>query len=161
MQANAFQLDAFQQDAGFVATVGSTGAVVYVPLRVLTGIWTQTGIQDEAENLKAWLPPQRQPIAYQQNGMWYCDPTWYRFFQYVAEIKLGGANGPTLTSVAESATSTAETAAAAQTQVSALTQQSQTNAEALAAVRQVAQDNSLSGAEQIPPVQLSPYEALP
>lgn len=143
------------------ATVATTGAYVYIPLRALSGVWTVTGVPDDETNLKAWLPPSRQPIAYQQNGQWLCDPTWYRFFQYVAEIKLGGANGPTLTAVAETAATTAQTAASASTQVSAIAQQTQTNAEALAAVKQVAQDNSLSGAEQIPNVQLSPYEAVP
>ena len=43
-------------------------------------------------------------------------------------------------------------------QVTALTLQSQANAESLSVVRQVAQNNGLAGADQIPPVVLSPYE---
>lgn len=139
----------------------TTAAYVYIPVRMLSGVWTQTGVTDDESNLKTWLPPARQPIAYQQNGQWLCDPTWYRFFQYVAEIKLGGVNAPSIPAVASATTAIAETAASAQTQVSAVIQQGQTNAEALAAARQVLQDNSLAGADQIPPVQLSPYEALP
>lgn len=149
---------------GPVTGLGSfyeTGAVVYLPLRVLSGVWTTTGIQADEQSLKAWLPPARQPIAYQQNNQWLCDPTWYRFFQYVAEIKLGGANGPTITEVADNAAATAQNAATTQTQISAVIQQGQTNAESLQAAIQVVQNSSLPGSDQIPPPQLSPYEVLP
>ena len=88
------------------------------------------------------------------------DQTWYKFFQYVAEIKLGGANGPTLANVAaDVVTAKAQSTQAAVTSA-AVTQQVQANAQALQATVEVAQTNGLSGSLQIPPVSRSPTMIL-
>ena len=134
----------------------TSGAVLYVPVRMASGLWSTTGVaaSSDLSNLQAWLPPQRQPVAYQQGAQWFCDPAWYRFFQFVSEVKLGGRSGPTLPDVVTSITTTQTTAAAASASVTTLQQQTTANAEALAATVQVAQDNALTGASQIPEVRL-------
>ena len=110
-------------------------------------------------NLKAWLPPQRTPIAYvdingQQTPVYIDASTWYRFLQYVAEIKLGGVNGPTLANVAADVVTAKSEASAAAIGQASIGQQVQANAQALAVTVEVAQTNSLAGADQIPPVSL-------
>ena len=143
-------------DLAFPSVIQTSSAVFYVPIRMVSGLWSTSGITASAdlENLQAWLPPQRQPIAYQQGGQWFCDPTWYRFFQFVAEIKLGGVSGPTLPDVVTTVTETQATAAAASASVTEIAQQTTANAEALAATVQVAVVNSLTGADQIPLVDM-------
>lgn len=108
-------------------------------------------------NLKSWLPPQRVALAYvdiggQRMPVYIDASTWYRFFQFVAEIKLGGVNGPTLANVATDVITGKAQTAAVVAQTAAITQQVQTNAEALVAVVEVTQQNDLSGSAQIPPV---------
>lgn len=82
------------------------------------------------------------------------NPYWYRFFNTVANVKLGGINGATVPDVASTVTATIETAAAAEAQVAAVTQQVQTNAEAAYVMRNVIKQASLAGSDQIPEVGL-------
>ena len=143
-------------DLTFPSVIQTSAAVFYVPIRMVSGLWSTAGITASAnlENLQAWLPPQRQPVAYQQGNQFFCDPAWYRFFEFVANVKLGGQSGPTLPDVAATVTETQATAAAASATVTEIAQQTTANAEALAATVQVAVDNDLTGWEQIPGVLL-------
>jgi hypothetical protein len=147
-------------DLTFPSLIQHSGAVFYIPIRMVSGLWSATGITASAnlENLQAWLPPRRQPMGWVTIGGtrypvdW--DDTLYRFLQFVSEIKLGGIAGPTLPDVVTTVTETQATAAAASASVTELAQQTTTNAEALAATVQVVTVNSLSGANQIPQVSL-------
>lgn len=143
-------------DLQYSSVAYTSSTVLYLPVRMASGLWSTSGVAASSDltNLQSWLPPQRQPVAYQQGGQWFCDPTWYRFFQFVAEIKLGGRSGPTLPDVVTAITDTQTTAATATASVVTLQQQTSANAEALAATVQVAQNNSLAGAGQIPRVEL-------
>lgn len=150
----------------FTGTLGLTGdltfpsfnytsaGVLYLPIRMVSALWSAGGPEGGGEI--AWLPPARQPLAYTdaRTGQTFCDPTWYRFFEYLAETRLGGKTGPTITSVVQTLTDTQTTAAAATSTVAELQQQTQANAESLYVVRSVAKLNLLDGAEQIPPVEL-------
>lgn len=147
-------------DLAFPSLVQHSGAVFYIPVRMVSGLWSTAGITASAnlENLQAWLPPRRQPMGWVTIGGvrhpvdW--DDTVYRFLQFVSEVKLGGQNGPTLPDVVTTVTDTQATAAAASAGVTELAQQTTANAEALAATVQVVTTNALTGASQIPRVDL-------
>ncbi|MGL4649955.1 MAG: hypothetical protein ACRC1H_11145, partial [Caldilineaceae bacterium] len=87
-------------------------------------------------------------------GQFMCDPAWYRFFEYIAETRLGGKQGPAIPAIATVVNEVQATAAASSTVVTELQQQTQANAESLSVVREVAINNSLTGAGQIPQVEL-------
>lgn len=135
------------------AVSGSTEAVVYVPVRFLAGS-ASAGVQPSSD-LKNYLPSAREkPLD--ANG--HLVGSWYKFFQLLSQVQLGG--GLTLADL-EAAISAAQlqaTQATANTQ--AIATQSQTNAEALAAAVQVVQAAALPGSDQIPPV-LNSYTELP
>ena len=112
-------------------------------------------------NLKSWLPPQRVAIAYvevMENGQMVRKPayvdaaTWYKFFTFVAEIKLGGVNGPTMTNVADDVVLAKAQVSTVVAEQALVTQQVQANAEALKVTVEVSQGAALAGAEQIPDV---------
>ena len=112
-------------------------------------------------NLKSWLPPQRVAIAYvevMENGQMVRKPayvdaaTWYKFFTFVAEIKLGGVNGPTLTNVADDVVLAKAQVSNVVSEQAVVTQQVNANAEALKVTVEVAQGAALAGASQIPEV---------
>jgi hypothetical protein len=153
---------------GFTGTSAgrSTGAVLYLSIRAVSGVYqTSVSSTQSRPNDVAWLPSAQTPFGFVTiNGQRYPmtpDPAWYRAFQHVFEVKIGGRFAPSLPDVV----TTVETAQAAAVQnsqqVGALTQQSQANAESLSVARQVLQNNALPGAAQIPPVVLSPYENIP
>ncbi len=92
----------------------------------------------------------------QKDGSVRIDPVWYRFLDFVANVQLGGPNAPTVADLNTATISTRDQAISAQTSVAAVGNQVNANAQALGAVVQVAQTNSLSGATQIPPVSYTP-----
>ncbi len=138
-----------------VSAARATGAVVYLLPRAVSGLWTASDVTASADlaNLRAWLPPQRQPIANVNGTPVYMDQTWYRFFQFVSEIKLGGAEGQTIPDIVASVVAALSASATTSAAVAITSQQTQANAEALAATVQVVQTAAIPGADQIPPVQ--------
>lgn len=138
-------------------TAFTSAGVLYLPIRMSSALWSASGVS-VAKTEIAWLPPARQPIGYVTiGGQRYPiegDPAYYRFHEYVSERRLGGKTGPAITEVVTAVAETQATAAASSTAVTELQQQTQTNAEALAVVREVAINNSLTGAGQIPAVEL-------
>jgi len=107
--------------------------------------------------LRTRLPSAQVPIGAMADGSpIYMNPTWYRFFDFIANVQLGGPQGPSVTDLSTTVVSTRSDAIQAQQSVSALTQQTVANAQALGAVVQVTQTSSLPGASQIPPVVYTP-----
>ena len=150
-------------EVGGTGAARSSGAVVYLPHREVSGVY-QVGVSTTAArpNDVAWLPSAQTPIAsLNGRGQYVMEPSWYRFFQHLADVRLGGRAAPSLPDVITTVETTQAAAVQSGQQVSALTQQSQANAESLAVVRQVVQNNALTGADQIPPVTLNPYENIP
>jgi hypothetical protein len=131
----------------------TTNCVLYFPLR-LWAITSSVGIvpSGDTSNLKSILPHSSVPVVASDGTM---APVWYRAISYMANIQLGGPSAPTVPDVVASVTATQTQAASAAATASGLTQQVANNAESLQSVVEVAQDNSLSGADQIPPVQRS------
>lgn len=129
-----------------------TGGVIYIAARFLTGLYSEPGITASANlsGLKAWLPPAHVPVVKQDGLM---AEQWYRFFNYLANTKLGGPNSSTLPDIATTVVTASERAAVVEVVTAGLTQQTAQNAEALATTVEVVQNNSLTGASAIPPVQ--------
>ncbi len=152
-------------EVGGTSAARSSGAVVYLPHREVSGVY-QVGVSTTAArpNDVAWLPSAQTPFGWVTiNGQRYPmtpDPAWYRAFQHLFEVRLGGRAAPSLPDVVTTVETTQAAAVQNGQQVTALTQQSQANAESLAVVRQVAVNNALTGADQIPPVVLNPYENM-
>jgi hypothetical protein len=108
------------------------------------------------------MPSSQHPLGKMRpDGYVQIDPAWDLFFRYQWETRLGGISGQSLPDVVTTVTATQETAAQSAAEVSAIGQQTQANAESLSVVVQVAQNNALTGADQIPPVRLSPGESVP
>lgn len=145
--------------------MASTGAVVFLPLRVVSGRWSTSGVtaSEDLTNTLKWLPHSRQPIGWVTiGGQRYPvspDPMYYGFLHTVAEQKLGGINGSTLPDVVTAVETTISQAADVSSTTAAVAQQVQANADALAATIAVAQNNSLVGANDIPPAQT--YTEIP
>jgi ABC-type branched-subunit amino acid transport system substrate-binding protein len=116
-----------------------------------------SGIAVTAGSLKAWLPPQRVAVVDDDGIM---SEPWYRFFQYVANVRLGGPTGGSVKDLSATLSVVKSQAVAASASTVALAAQTSTNAEALEAVRQVAVQNSLAGAAQIPVVNRSGVRLL-
>lgn len=102
-------------------------------------------------NLKSWLPSQRVPLV-DKNGL--MSLPWYKFFEFVANIKLGGPAAPTVTDLSNNVISVKADAVAANATAAAVATQTAANAIALEATKQVVVNNSLAGSTQIPPVTL-------
>lgn len=83
------------------------------------------------------------------------DPVWYRALDFFLNHQLGGPGAPSIADLSTATVSTREQAIQAQTDVASVSQQVIANAASLGAVVQVAQNNDLSGATQIPPVAYS------
>ena len=143
--------------------MASSGAVLFLTIRGVSGVYQQgVGNGTSRPNDVAWLPSAQTPIGRAKpDGSVVMDPAWYRAFQHLFEVKLGGRSAPSLPDVVTTVESTQAAAVQSEQQVGALTQQSQANAESLNVARQVLQNNALPGAAQIPPVVLSPYENIP
>lgn len=133
----------------------SSGAVVYIPLRMVSGIWSVIGVPGTGDgNLRAWLPGARHPIGYIGGQPLYVDASWYRFFDCLANIRLSGQNAQTVSDLVSALTDTQSTASAASSSVATASVQIQTNAEALAAIASILRSSALSGSDQIPEVRL-------
>lgn len=132
---------------------GSTGAIVYFSVRAASGLISSSGVNASRNltNLQSLLPPQRQPMVIKAENGYICDPTWYRFFDFFVNVFLGGTNGRTLTDIINSITSVQEAAMTAEMRSILVEQQTQANAQSLAATIEVVTNNALVGAEQIPP----------
>ncbi len=103
------------------------------------------------------MPPSAIPIGYLNNDrtkpVFIDTQSWFQFFDYVVNTLLGGPSAPTLADVTTAVTTASAQSASSAATVTAVSQQVQANAESLAATVQVAVNNSLTGAAQIPPVQ--------
>lgn len=135
-----------------VAAGRRTGALLHIATRFVSGLYSETGVSPSTDqtNLKAWLPSRHIKVLNVDGTM--SDP-WYRFFHYLANIKLGGPNSATLPDIETTVTTAQSQAATVAATTAGLTQQVAQNAESLAATVEVAESNALAGATQIPRVQ--------
>jgi hypothetical protein len=111
-------------------------------------------VSTDASLLRTELPKANVPFGMlQKDGKTVLiSPTWYRFFDFICNVQLGGPQAPTIADLSTATISTKTQAIAAQTSVADVSQQVNANAQALGAVVQVTQVSSLPGSNQIPPV---------
>lgn len=134
-----------------VYTYGSqTESVFYFPLRLFaTGSSGAVDATVDLDNLRSLLPRQQQRAINPDGTL---AAPWYRFFDFDVNVVRGGPSAPTMADV-QAAIEEALAAIQQQQQTTALLAQTViTNAEALAATREVVQNNSLTGSEAIPAV---------
>lgn len=139
------------------AYTGETDAIVYVTVRALTGMWTGAGVSPETDetNLRSWLPGQRTPLMNRDGTM---SAPWYLFFEYLANKRLGGADGASLPDVVATVVEAQTAASVSAAQATLIAQQGQTNAEVLAATIEVVRNGALPGADSIPQPKLTYLE---
>lgn len=140
--------------------MGTTGAVVRFGVRFTSGFYASgAGITNESQyGAKSWLPPARVAVVDKDGIM---TPAWYRFFDYLANQRLGGPRAPAISDLETTIVGTQQTVTVTVGNVDALGQQAQANALALQATVEVSQNSALPGADQIPPVQYTPNQAVP
>lgn len=141
---------------GAVSAGRRTGGVFAVALRSLTGIFSAGAGFDNssAQSLKSWLPPPRVAVVNPDNGL--MTPEWYRFFRYIAEDRLGGASAPSIADVQTTVATVRDAVSTNVISVSAITDAVNANAQSLNTAIAVSQQNSLTGATQIPPAVQAP-----
>lgn len=112
------------------------------------------GVQQSASsaNKKLQLPNTMVIGKLQPDGSVLIDPNWWKFFHDQFEERLGGTQGASIPDLSTTVVDTRSQAITAQNGVAAVSQQVDANAQSLGAVVQVAQNNSLTGSKQIPPV---------
>ena len=130
----------------------TTNAVIYIPIRAVSGRFTSNLISTARKNLKSWKPSVNAPLVDDHGRI---TPPWNQFIDYLIETVLGGANAATLADIAGFATVSQVEAIANNAAIGALKQQGVNNAQVIDAIRQVTVTAALAGAAQIPPVQLT------
>jgi len=146
---------------GTTSAARSSGAVVYVSPRLVSGLYSAITVtaSSDLSNKRPNLPPARSPVGWVtidgQRLPVEFDAQFWNFLRFQHEIKLGGMNGATLPDVVTTVETTQASAATTSQAVLAVAQQTQANAEALSVTKQVVKLNGLTGADQIPNVDLS------
>jgi hypothetical protein len=134
---------------------GSTESVMYLPVRSFAN-GEGTAVENTTlDTLKSLLPRQPQKVVLPDGTM---DPAWYRFMDYMVNNYFGSLNQPTIQSIVAQVEEGMAAATIATQTTALLAQQTQANAEALAATVEVVTNNSLPGSIQIPPVSRSYLE---
>ena len=138
-----------------VAPGRTTGAITLIPLRMVSGRFTATGVVSSANqrNLRPWYPGRHVPMNDPKTGK--ITAEWDRFFSFFADTMMGGINASTVPEVEASITYGQAQALIDQAILVAQTQWLQNLAQAIDATKQVVVSSSLPGADQIPPVQLT------
>lgn len=111
-----------------------------------------TGIAQSASSATQKLQmPSTQTIGWIDGKPVTVDANWWRFIHDFFE-RMGGPQGVSIRDLSSTVVDTRAQAITAQNGVAAVAQQANANAQALGAVVQVTQNNSLAGSSQIPPV---------
>ena len=135
-----------------------TAAVLYIVLRTASGIFgsgASVSTQNTDTTLKAWLPSQRTQVLNTDGSM---NPMWYRFFDFLVNQKLGGADAPSVTDLANTASTTQAAVTSQVATVAAIDAKSTQNAQALSVAVEVIKFAALFGAGMIPAVDTAPVE---
>jgi hypothetical protein len=94
-----------------------------------------------------WLPGAHVPVL---DGSGRMSPPWYRFFQEIAENRLGGIDAPTVPEVVTTTVQTQSQVIGVQTGIQSMGQQVSAITDTVNTQTQVAQNSNLSGSSQIP-----------
>jgi hypothetical protein len=152
-EAGTLTLTGFAAD--LYAGGGTTEAVMYLPIRSFAGGGAPVVGNSNLDTLKSLLPRQPQ-IAMNADGT--MTAPWYRFFDYLVNNYLDALNQPTIADIVASVDESKAAATTATQSIALVAQQTQANADALAATVEVVTNSSLPGSSQIPPVSRSYLE---
>jgi hypothetical protein len=141
------------------AFAGNSGFHLYIPLRVLSGIYEGFGVSSSRNlrGLRSYLPAANVPVVDVKTGL--MTPQWYAFNHYFVNTYLDFNSAVTINDLQQQITVDQALAAATRAELAASTQMNIANAQATAAIVEVVQTASLSGSTQIPPVVLVPAES--
>jgi hypothetical protein len=107
--------------------------------------------QSAPTTIRAWLPSARVPFGTTPDGKPILMTTeWYRFFEEVADRRLGGISGPTLPTVEASVTITQTAVVNAEQQIVNTQAVIVQNAQSMLSQREVSIASGLPGATLIP-----------
>jgi hypothetical protein len=124
-----------------------TGAVAFLPVRVLAGSYMGVGITSNKKGLRSFLPDMTvSPVD--KDGNW--NPRWYLFFDQLVNYDLDLNSKVTLGDIKLQLQVDQALALAAANHAALAQQQADTNAQVISATRDVVQAAALPGAAQIP-----------
>lgn len=124
--------------------------------------YTTSTVGNNSSRGNNWLPPARvqlgtvsvpMPDGSTKTLPVMIDPQWYRFFDEVAQRRLGGVQGQSIPDVAQNANAAIESVSSVTQVASQIAQQADAVAAAATAVKEVLISSDLPGATQIPDVQ--------
>jgi hypothetical protein len=147
VQAGSFVSDATKsaRTASFIVESGSCVLPNFVG--ALTG--------NDSARTKNWLPPVREPIGYftdangQKQDIFISDQ-WYRFFDELAQRRLGGVNGAAITDVQANVETVQASVTDTASLVTDVAQQTQASQIALLSTKAVLIHAGVQGASSIP-----------
>ena len=140
--------------AGTVRGGGGSGIVVTAGASVFGTLTAATVDATQSARTARWLPTSRQPVAYTldargQRVPVYIDEHWYRFFDEIAERRLGGVDGPALPDVKTNAETAVAAAASVASIATAAQQTADASVQSLSQTKEVLVSADLPGAEYI------------
>lgn len=121
--------------------------VAFIPLRALTGAYNGVGIASNKKSLRSFLPDMTvSPVD--KDGNW--NPRWYLFFDQLVNYDLDLNSKVSLGDIKLQLQVDQALSLAAANHAALAQQQADTNAQVIAATRDVVQAAALPGAAQIP-----------
>ncbi len=137
--------------------MASTTLTAYVPLREVSGLFTTS--LTAARGNKEWRPEIHVPIGRVVGDKVQLDESWFRYFRFLGQHKLGGAGFPSLPEVVTQSQLTSAIASSSAAITAAQDQQAAANAQALEALRQIVE--TLASTASVPPVVIVRQEVTP
>lgn len=139
--------------------MASTTLTAYITLRAVSGAYTTS--LSASTKPKEWRPSINVPLGYvSDDGKTVrINESWFRYFRFLGNNKLGGATFPTLPEVVTQSQLNSAIASSAEAITAAQDQQNAANAQALEALRQVVE--GLTSTAAVPPVVLVRQEVAP
>jgi hypothetical protein len=143
--------------AVFASASPARDALFYIPLRVVSGLYSRTGVTPNRDlrNLRSYLPSASVPIADKDGRI---NQQWYSFLNYFVNVYTDFNSAITVSDLAQQIEIDQAMATATRAEQAAMAQQANANAQVIASLREVSQSADLAGAAQIPPPQMTPAE---
>jgi hypothetical protein len=139
-------------------TGGGGGAVVFFPFRSVSGLYSAINSGGAGVRRKDWKPD-RNSAWFDKEGR--PSVQFVKFIDYIADKVLGGSNNKTLPEVESLITYSQAQSLFTDLFSQAIQAQTNANAQALDAMKQVLIAAAVPGTAQIPPVQLQPVDVTP
>jgi hypothetical protein len=143
-----------------VAANHSSGAVLYLSPRFVSGLYSTPGVTASANsrNRKVFPPPVNEPMGYveidgRRHPVMMSDQLRRFLVDEIHERRLGGSNGATINDIETTVTVAQEAAATVSAVVTGVAQQVVQNAEAATVLREASITAGVAPASSLPPFQ--------